>query len=332
MKKLNIGIIGLGRIGKVHLENLLYRVTEANVVSAFDPNAHKCDFASQLGVPKIAESVTDLIHDDAIQAVVICSPTTTHIEILEMAIAGNKHIFCEKPLDLSIDNIERIKNLADDKGVKLQVGFNRRFDANFRQIRRQVKDGIVGDPHILKITSRDPAPPPIEFVSTSGGLFMDMTIHDFDMARFIVGSEVTEVYAKASVKVDEAIGRAGDVDTAIIQLQFENGCLGLIDNSRQSGYGYDQRLEIFGSKGMAKIGNNFPDTAVVYNNEGRHSSQPLYFFMERYTEAYCEEMRAFVHSIVNDKNVEVSANDALAATRIALACQESIHTNLPIQL
>ena len=254
------------RIGVLHLENLLYRVPEAMVTSAFDPNKDKCVSATQLGVSKIATSVEDLIHDNNIQAVVICSPTTTHVEILEMAIAAGKYIFCEKPLDLSVEKIEKIKQLAENKGVKLQVGFNRRFDANFRQIRHQVEEGIIGVPHILRITSRDPAPPPIEFVSTSGGLFMDMSIHDFDMARFIVGSEVTEVYAKAAVRIDEAIGEAGDVDTAAIQLQFENGCMGLIDNSRQSGYGYDQRLEIFGSNGMAKIGNNFPDTTMVYNN------------------------------------------------------------------
>ena len=332
MKTINLGVIGLGRIGMVHLENLLFRVSEAKVLSAFDPNKDKCDFAKQTGVPKITNSVKDLIQDESVQAVAICSPTTTHVEILEMAIAAGKHIFCEKPLDLSIEKIKRIKQLAEDKAVKLQVGFNRRFDANFRQIRRQVEDGIIGDPHILRITSRDPAPPPIEFVSTSGGLFMDMSIHDFDMARFIVGSEVTEVYAKAAVRIDEAIGEAGDVDTAAIQLQFENGCMGLIDNSRQSGYGYDQRLEIFGSNGMAKIGNNFPDTTMVYNKDGRYGPQPVHFFMERYIEAYREEMKSFVNTVAKNKDVEVSADDALAATKIALACQESIRTKLPVYL
>lgn len=332
MESINVGVIGLGRIGKVHLENLLFRIPEANVVTAYDPNQQKRDYAKEQGVPIVTESEEKAITHEQIDAVFICSPTTTHVNIIKQAIEAGKHIFCEKPLDLSIDNIETVNSWVSDSGIKLQIGFNRRFDANFKHIRQQVQDGVIGEPHILTITSRDPAPPPIEFVPTSGGLFMDMTIHDFDMARFIVGSEVVEVYAKAAVRVDEAIREFGDVDTATIQLEFANGCLGQINNSRQSGYGYDQRLEIFGSKGMARIGNNYPTTTVVHNKDGRHSANPLYFFMERYTEAYCEEVRSFVKSVVNNVPVEVSVADALAATNIALACNASLQQNRPIKL
>ena len=196
-------------------------------------------------------------------------------------------------MDLSLPVIQRALDAVAKAGVKLMVGFNRRFDPNFAKIRQLVVDGKIGDPHILKITSRDPAPPPAEYSAVSGGMFMDMTIHDFDMARFIVGSEVTEVYAKSAVLVDEAIGKAGDVDTAIITLTFVNGAIGVIDNSRKAVYGYDQRVEIFGSKGMASADNNFPENHRYFAGDGVHSSLPLNFFMDRYREAYANEMKIF---------------------------------------
>ena len=188
-----------------------------------------------------------MINHPDVEAVIICSPTDTHAQYIVEAAQAGKHIFCEKPVDLSLPVIQRALDAVAKAGVKLMVGFNRRFDPNFAKIRQLVVDGKIGDPHILKITSRDPAPPPAEYSAVSGGMFMDMTIHDFDMARFIVGSEVTEVYAKSAVLVDEAIGKAGDVDTAIITLTFVNGAIGVIDNSRKAVYGYDQRVEIFGS-------------------------------------------------------------------------------------
>jgi len=233
---------------------------------------------------------------------------------------------------MTIEKIEQIIKICNEHKVKLQVGFNRRFDANYSRVQKQVKNGKIGDPHILKITSRDPAPPSIEYIKSSGGMFMDMTVHDFDMARFIVGSEVVEVFAQAAVRVDEAIGKAGDIDTAVITLKFANGCLGVIDNSRKAVYGYDQRLEIFGSKGMSRMGNNYSDTEMLYDELGRHTGLPLHFFMQRYTEAYCEEIRAFVQSIKNNEPVPVSGEDALVATKIALAAQKSIETNLPVKV
>ena len=330
MKRTNIGIIGLGRIGKVHAENLVYRIGEANVLAATDPTPSAADFAKDLGIEHFYESADPIFENDAIEAVIICSPTPTHLPLIEQAARAGKHIFCEKPLDTSIANIEVINKITAECQVKLQVGFNRRFDANFNKIHRQVRAGKIGEPHILKITSRDPGPPPIPYIKSSGGLFMDMTIHDFDMARFIVGCEVVEVYAQGSVLVDPAIGEAGDIDTAVIVLKFENGCTAIIDNSRKATYGYDQRLEIFGSKGMSKIANNFADTATLYNEGGRHSCQPLHFFMQRYTEAYCEEIRAFVKSIREDSPVIATGEDALAALHIALAANESMIENRPV--
>ncbi len=332
MNKTILTIIGLGRIGKVHTENLVYRVPEAEVIAVTDPDPATAAFAKQVGVPFVQDEVDNILANEALDAVIICSPTPTHLNLIEKAAQHGKHIFCEKPLEMTIDKIEQIINITKKHEVKLQVGFNRRFDANFRRVQQQVKNGHIGEPHILKITSRDPAPPPIEYIKSSGGMFMDMTVHDFDMARFVVGSEVVEVFVKGAVRVDEAIGEAGDIDTAVISLKFANGCLGVIDNSRQAVYGYDQRLEIFGSKGMSRIGNNYSDTEMLYDKYGRHTGLPLHFFMERYTEAYCEEMRAFVRAINQNEPVTVSGEDALAATRMALAAQQSLETNLPVQI
>lgn len=332
MKKINIGVIGLGRIGKVHTENLVYRVPEAEVIAVTDLDKETIHFAMQLGIQNFEDNPNKIFENEAIEAVVICSPTPTHLTLIEKAAQHGKHIFCEKPLEMTLDKIEQIIKITNEHNVKLQVGFNRRFDANFKSVQAQVENGKIGEPHLLKITSRDPAPPSIDYIKTSGGLFMDMTIHDFDMARFIVQSEVVEVFAKGAVRVDEAIGEAGDIDTAIITLKFANGCLGVIDNSRKAVYGYDQRLEIFGSKGMSRIGNNYSNTEILFDEQGRHTGLPLHFFMQRYTEAYCEEMRTFIEAIKNKEDVPVSGEDALIATQIALAAQQSMKTNLPVKI
>lgn len=331
MNQARIGIIGLGRIGKVHAENLVYRIPEAELVMAVDPNPKEVEFTNRLGV-QFSTDLDAVFKDDSIEAVIICSPTSTHFPFIEKAAEAGKHIFCEKPLEMSISKIEEIVKITSARNVKLQVGFNRRFDANFSKVQTQVVAGSVGVPHILKITSRDPSPAPIEYLKSSGGLFMDMSIHDFDMARFVVGSEVVEVFAKGAVLVDEKIGEIGDIDTAIVTLRFENGCLAVIDNSRKAIYGYDQRLEVFGSNGMVKIENNHADTATLYNESGRHSGLPFHFFMERYTEAYCEEVRAFAKAIQSDSPVPVSGLDALAATQIAIAAQQSIKENRPVSV
>ena len=332
MRFINTGVVGLGRIGQVHLENLIYRVPAAKVIAASTPRKTGYDFARQLGVDQIYHDSMEVIHHPEIDAIILCSPTDTHLEFVEACARAGKHIFCEKPLEVSIDKIERIRSIIEETGVKLHVGFNRRFDPSFARVQAQVAEGKIGDPHILCITSRDPGPPPIAFIKVSGGLFMDMTIHDFDMSRFIVGSEVTEVFAKAAVRVDPAIGKAGDVDTAVITLSFNNGCIATINNSRKAVYGYDQRLEIFGSKGMSQLDNTYPDTQLFYDEQGMHQGLPFNFFMDRYTDSYVNEIQDFIDAIVNNRAVSVGIDDALKATQIALAAKRSVDTGLPVKM
>ncbi|MCK5208157.1 MAG: inositol 2-dehydrogenase, partial [Cyclobacteriaceae bacterium] len=205
-----------------------------------------------------------------------------------------------------------------------------RFDPNFLKIKSMVDAGQVGDPQILKITSRDPGPPPISYIKVSGGLFMDMAIHDFDMARYIMNKEVVEVYSRGAVLVDPAIGDAGDIDTALTTLTFEDGTMANIDNSRKAVYGYDQRLEVFGSKGMVKADNNFPDNHQHYSADGIHGSLPLNFFLERYTTSYLNEMAAFFKSIRTGEDLPVSGKDGLEAMKIALAALKSVKENRPV--
>lgn len=331
MEKLRVGIIGLGRIGKIHSQNLV-RLEQVEVVMASDPDKKARAFALALGIPKVVADFEPIFADSSIQAVIICSPTDTHFECIEKAAAAGQHIFCEKPVDMTVEAIQAILDIVDQADVKLQVGFNRRFDVHFARVRSLVKAGDIGDTHILKITSRDPGPPPISYIERSGGLFLDMTIHDFDMARFIVGSEVREVFALGRVRVDPAIGTAGDVDTAIVNLAFENGTIATIDNSRKATYGYDQRLEVFGSKGMANIANQRADSHVLYNAAGVHQPVLLDFFLERYEAAYQAEVAAFVGAILKNQPVPVDGHDALMATKIGMAAWRSVRENRPVAL
>ena len=333
MKKLTIGVIGAGRIGKVHAENIAYRMSEANIKTIADVNLAEAEkLAKKLNIPVATDNYSDILNDGEIDAVIICSPTNTHVQhIIESARAG-KHIFCEKPIDLNLNVIHNALNVVEECNVKLMVGFNRRFDPNFRKIHDMVKSNKIGKPHIIKITSRDPAPPPAEYISVSGGMFLDMTIHDFDMARYVVGSEVEEVFVTAGVLIDDKIGEAGDVDTAIISLKFENGAMGVIDNSRKAVYGYDQRVVMFGSKGMIKVSNNKKENHKYFDGNGEHSSLPLNFFMDRYTESYYQEVQLFIAAIVNDTEPPVTGEDGLKAVMIALAAKQSVAENRPIKI
>jgi myo-inositol 2-dehydrogenase / D-chiro-inositol 1-dehydrogenase len=333
MKKLKLGVIGTGRIGKVHIATLVQSVPQAEVIAIADINHDSAiEVAKSFGISSALKSHTDIINNPDIEAIIICSSTDTHARYIVEASKAGKHIFCEKPVDLSLDVIKGALIAAKNAGVKLMVGFNRRFDPNFMKIKQMVTDGKIGDPHILKITSRDPSPPPAEYSAVSGGMFMDMTIHDFDMARYIVGSEVTEVFTNAAVLVDPAIGRAGDVDTAIITLTFANGAIGVIDNSRKAVYGYDQRVEIFGSKGMICTDNNFPENHRYYAGDGIHGSLPLNFFMDRYLESYANEMKIFCDAVINDLHLPVSGDDGLLSVAIAMAAKKSYTEHRPVKL
>jgi myo-inositol 2-dehydrogenase/D-chiro-inositol 1-dehydrogenase len=324
MEKLKLGVIGTGRIGKVHIATLVQSVPQAEVIAIADINLDAAnEVAKEFGIKNVFNNYSGVINHPEVEAVVICSPTDTHAEYIVAAAKAGKHIFCEKPVDLSLEVIQDALDSVEKAGVQLMVGFNRRFDPNFSKLKQLVEDGKIGDPHILKITSRDPAPPPAEYSAVSGGMFMDMTIHDFDMARYIVGSEVTEVYTNATVLVDPEIGKAGDVDTAIITLSFANGAIGVIDNSRKAVYGYDQRVEIFGSKGMVCADNNYPENHRYFAADGVHGSLPLNFFMDRYLEAYANEMKIFCDAVVNDLPLPVSGDDGLKSVAIALAAKKS---------
>ena len=328
MKPVTFGIIGAGRIGKLHADNLLSRVDGARLKAITDPFLDE-DWAASRNIPLTGKDHRILLDDPEIDAILIGSPSAEHApQMIECAEAG-KHIFCEKPIALDPEIIRNALAEVDKSGVKLQVGFNRRFDPNFSAVQHQVASGALGDPHIIRITSRDPAPPPAEYVAGSGGMFLDMTIHDFDMARFLSSSEVTEVHAYGAVLVDPEIGKAGDIDTAVISLKFTNGALGIIENSRKAVYGYDQRVEIFGSKGTAMADNNTPTSMVVYNESGTIRDKPLYFFLERYEAAFIDEMKAFVNAIREDKTTAVSGKDGLAPVLIALEAQDSLKRGKP---
>jgi myo-inositol 2-dehydrogenase/D-chiro-inositol 1-dehydrogenase len=332
-KQVNVGIIGAGRIGKLHAELLAYRVPEANVVAIADiflEAAEKC--AADFRIPAALKDYRAIMENDEIEAVVIASSTDTHAQFITEAAAAGKHIFCEKPIDLDLKKIDRALEAVSQAGVKLQVGFNRRFDPSFKRARNMVAEGKIGTPHIVRITSRDPAPPPIEYIKVSGGIFLDMMIHDFDMARYLIGGEVEDIYATGGVMIDPRIGEAGDIDTALVALRYASGAVGSIDNSRRAVFGYDQRVEVFGSEGSVVVANHTPDNAIYSNADGVHSSLPLFFFIERYTGAYLAEMQEFITCILEDRPPSVTGIDGRIPVVMGLAAWKSYRENRPVKL
>ncbi len=398
MGTIRLGLIGAGRIGKVHAEALALRIPEARVQAVADVNLaeaealarrfaipHACTdhrriiddpaidavvicsptdtharyiceaagrrkhifcekpvdltltaireaLARRFSIPHAWNDHRRIIEDPAIDAVIICSPTGTHARYICESAGSGKHIFCEKPVDLTLKAIEEALAAVARAGVKLMVGFTRRFDPSFAKARQMIAEGKIGEPHLLRITSRDPQPPPPSYVRGSGGLFLDMAIHDFDMARFLLGREVTEVSAHGAVLVDPAIGEAGDVDTAVTVLRFEGGALGTIDNSRRAVYGYDQRVEVFGANGMVQADNLKHDTHAYFNSDGGHGALPLDFFMDRYAEAYYRELKAFVDALVHDTRPPVDGRDGLLSVALGLAAGLSLreHRTVPV--
>ncbi|HEX7833508.1 MAG TPA: inositol 2-dehydrogenase [Thermoanaerobaculia bacterium] len=326
MKRIGIGVLGYGRIGRIHADNV--RASQfATLVKVADPF-----FGAGIDAPDdIAwtPDVQSVIDDPAVDAVMICTPTPTHAPMVLAAAAAKKQIFCEKPLDLEIDVATRAVEAAQRAGVILQVGFNRRFDPSFRRVRDAVRDGEIGSLCMLRVISRDPAPPPVEYVRDSGGLFLDMMIHDFDMVRFVSGSEVEEVQAFGMVRVDPRIGEAGDVDTAVVSLRLASGALAVIENSRRAIYGYDQRVEAFGVEGAIEAGNRTASTTQLKTLAGVRVENPLSFFTERYEAAYRLELAAFVDAVRSGKEPECSGADALPTLAIAAAARRSMRTGRP---
>ena len=323
-RKLRIGVIGAGRIGKLHSNNLATRVPNAELAAisdVYEPAAK--ELAEKLGVPNYYNDYHKILEDPPIDAVFICSSTDTHSPISIEAAKAGKHIFCEKPIDHDLDKIKAVLEEVKKAGVKYQVGFNRRFDRNFKHVHEVVQSGGIGDVQIVKVTSRDPEAPPLSYVKVSGGIFVDMTIHDFDMVRYLSGSEVEEVSAVGACLVNPEIGQAGDVDTCIITLKFANGALGVIDNSRQAVYGYDQRIEVFGSKGCITADNETPNNTTLYTADGVQKEKPLWFFLERYNDAFIAEENSFVDACLNGTDTVVGAFDGLQPVLIAIAAKES---------
>lgn len=332
MKKIKVAVAGLGRIGKIHLKNLCRNFSEIEVVAVMDVFDESKQIADEFNIPVFVKDFDALLAVPGVDAVVICSPTDTHADYVVKAAKAGKQIFCEKPLDLSLDRVKEVLQIVEECGVKLMLGFNRRFDPEFKKIRQLVLNDAIGDPQIIKITSRDPGPPPVSYIKVSGGMFLDMTIHDFDMARYISGKQVKEVYAKGAVMVDPEIGKAGDIDTAIITLTFKDGTMAVIDNCRKAVYGYDQRLEVFGSKGMAQAENNFPNNHKLYTATGISGDLPLHFFLERYDASYNQEIREFIDALVSGGKMPVDGEDGLLSIAIGLAAKKSIQENRPVDL
>ncbi len=328
-----VGLIGAGRIGQVHAQNLTYRIPAANLVAVTDimiDSAQAC--AATYNIPTVAESPQAIFADEAIEAVLICSSTNTHADFISQAAQAGKHIFCEKPIALDLAKIDQALADVEQAGVKLQIGFNRRFDPNFQHVRQLVATGQIGTPHIVHIISRDPAPPPVSYIEMSGGIFLDMTIHDFDMARYLIDDEIEEIYATGGVMIDPAIGKAGDIDTTVITLRYKNGAIGTIDNSRQAVYGYDQRVEVFGSAGSVVVSNNTLHNATHSNAQGVNSAKPPYFFLERYTEAFTAELNAFIEAIQQDTPPLVTGLDGRIPVVMGMAAWQSYRENRPVKL
>ncbi|NGP46104.1 inositol 2-dehydrogenase [Bacillaceae bacterium SIJ1] len=328
MSEIVVGIIGAGRIGKLHLNNMKH-MSNVRIKAVSDVFA---DQMGDLGVERMTKDYQEIIQDPEIQVIFICSPTDTHTTIIKEAARAGKHIFCEKPISFSDEETLEAYEVVKEAGVKFQIGFNRRFDRNFSKVRSIVEAKQIGDLHVLKITSRDPEPPPLEYVLRSGGLFADMSIHDFDMARFITNSEVIEVFAQGGALVNPKIAEVGDIDTAIIHLKFANGALGVIDNSRQAVYGYDQRLEAFGSEGSANVKNEAASRIEMFAKDGIKEDNPYHFFLERYNDAYIQEVSDFMTAIEQDKEVTCGFVDGIMAQRIAIAAKKSIDTGMPVQV
>jgi myo-inositol 2-dehydrogenase/D-chiro-inositol 1-dehydrogenase len=334
MREVRVGLIGAGRIGKLHGNNLTSSVSNVKIAAMADPllNDDMRAWAESLGIKKNYKDPAEIFGDKDIDAIFICSSTNTHAGFIIKGAKAGKHIFCEKPVDTDPAVIKKAIAAVNDAGVKLQVGFVRRFDHNHKKIRDTVASGKLGKPHIVKVTSRDPEPQPLEYVAVSGGLFMDMMIHDFDMVRYLAGSEVTEVSAYGTVLIDERIKQYNDVDTSIVMLKFENGALGVIDNSRAARYGYDQRTEVHCDKGCVLVANDLIDTSVISTADGVFCEKPTWFFLERYNNAFIAEARDFIKAILHDTSVPVDGKDGLMSVYIALAANKSLKENRPVKL
>ncbi len=327
---INFALFGAGRIGSIHANNVA-RHAQARMMALHDPFQANADrLAAELGCGQMNPQA--IFASDDIDAVLICSATDTHADLIEAAVAAGKHVFCEKPIDLSLQRVRQCFQRVSPSSCKIMIGFNRRFDPQFQALQQQVEAGGIGAVELVSIISKDPAPPPLEYIKVSGGLFRDMTIHDFDMARFLLSEEVVSVSAQASCQVDAAIGEAGDVDTAVITMTTAGGKLAQISNSRRASFGYDQRVEVHGSEGMLAVQNVNENTVVVYNQAGVRSAKPLHFFLERYEAAYRAELDGFVRCLMGEAVKLPTMDDGLQALMLAEAALMSLQQGRNVSL
>jgi myo-inositol 2-dehydrogenase/D-chiro-inositol 1-dehydrogenase len=319
-------------MGSVHVRNIARLIPEADLVAICDIRLEVAKaMADVLGIRLVVKDYHELLADKDIEAILIATSTNTHAFIMKDVAAAGKHIFCEKPLALDLVEIDEALKAVAETGVKLQVGFNRRFDKSFQRVREIVASGEIGHPCILRISDRDPEVPAMEFMRISGGMFLDMTIHDFDMARFQVG-EIEEVYAMGGVLIEPELKEFDDIDTDVVTLKFANGAVGAIDNSRKAVYGYDQRLEVFCSNGTAMANNESETTTLKGYLDGFLSARLPHFFQQRYAPCYVEEVRQFIECVREDKPTPTTGKDGRAAVVLGYAAGKSLRENRPVKV
>tara|TARA_A100001015_G_scaffold297879_1_gene379910 strand:+ start:176 stop:1174 length:999 start_codon:yes stop_codon:yes gene_type:complete len=332
MKKIQLGISGLGRIGKIHVQNIQRNSTSVGIKAAYHTNPNSKNWAQLQGVTHFYDDYKELIEDPAIDAIIIASPTSVHAEQIILAAKAGKAIFAEKPIDLNREKVNEVVRVLEETKVPFFLAFNRRFDPSVEDIKKTIVEGKIGTPEIIKVISRDPAPPPISYIPSSGGLFLDMAIHDFDMAFHLMNQEVVQVYSTGTVFGDSEIKKLDDIDTAMTTLTFANGAIAVIDNSRHAAYGYDQRIEVFCSKGLCGMDNQRINQSYTADSKGKHMAIPSYFFIERYEASYQKEMDLFLDCLLQNKPQSVGAVDGLRALNIALAAQKSVKENRVVSL
>lgn len=337
MKKTVVGVIGAGSMGRVHIENILTAIPQAELKHVSEPYPEAYDkIAAEMGWPRANPDHKTMLADPEVEAVIIAAPAALHGEMIIDAAKAGKHVFCEKPLDYSVDTILRALKAVKEAGVKLQLGFNRRFDHNFAKARKLLDEGKLGDVHVVKISSRDPVPPVTGYFTAPGGehcsIYTDTTIHDFDMARFLNPSEVVEVYAMGSKLINKDKPEITRDDTCVIAMRHADNSLTVIDNSWEAVYGYDQRAEVFGSKGTATVENDVFSRTILHNRDGIIHEKPLVTIKDRYGDAYATEIRSFITAIQSDTDVPVTGMDGLLSIVIANAARKSAKENRPVAI
>ena len=332
MRNLRFGIVGLGRMGKIHFDNINLNIKQATILGVSNLNPENKKWVKERSDAKIYDHYDKMVRDSKIDAIIISSPTSFHIEHINIALKAGKAIFCEKPVELSFKKVKLIKDSIKDSKVPFMVGFNRRYDQSMQKIKKSIKNGTIGTPQIIGITSRDPAPPDINYLKTSGGLFLDMAIHDFDMACFLNENPVESVYSTGSVFGDKQIENLGDVDTAVTTLNFENGSIATINNSRKAAYGYDQRVEVFGDLGMCATNNQLPDNHFISDKNGIHTPRPIGFFLERYADSYRSIIKEFISCLIEKREMPNGINAGLNSLHISLAAKKSLQEKRVVYL